>query len=291
MAKVSDTLHRFLIENANVRGELVHLDSSWRSILACADYPPVIRQVLGNAMAAVALMSATIKFSGKLTLQVRGSGPVNLLVMQATADGAIRGLAQWMSVPGDASLKAMFGDGQMLITIDPGQGREQYQGIVALDGETLADALSNYFVTSEQLPTAMHLYASDVSAGGLLLQKLPGECSDSDGWNRARKIADTISEDEVLSLDAESILHRLYHQEALHLFDGKPMRFECSCSREKTAGMVKSLGQSEVDDIIEEQGAVEVSCEFCSTCYRFDAVDAAQLFVGQVSTDSGKHLH
>ena len=287
-----DTLHRFLIDDANVRGELVHLDASWQSILACSDYPPAIRKLLGDAMAATALMSATIKFSGKLTLQVRGSGPVNLLVMQSHADGAMRGLAHWQSVPNAHSLRDFFGDdGRMLITIDPGEDGEQYQGIVELQGENLSEALGNYFSSSEQLPTTMYLFSDECRAVGLLLQKLPGDCDDTDGWERSQQLAETATGDEALSLSAESLLHRLFHQENLRLFEGKPVRFECSCSRERTEAMIQSLGQSEADDIIKEQGSIEVICEFCNTRYVFDAVDVGAVFDGVPSLEAGAIKH
>ena len=290
MSKQTDTLQRFLIDSANVRGELLHLDESWRRVLACADYPDTVQQVLGEAMAATALMSATIKFSGKLTLQVRGGGPVTMLVMQATADGALRGLAQWSDVPTATDLQGLFGAGQMLISIDSGKG-EQYQGVVALDGVYIADALGRYFENSEQLPTALYLFTSADRVAGLLLQKMPGAAADSDDWNRVQRLAETITADEILMLDAADLLHRLFHEERVRLFDSKSLRFECSCSRERTAAMVKSLGKAEVDDIIAELGMVEVNCEFCNSQYRFDAVDTEQLFLNSSGSAGSTSLH
>ncbi|MFN2348629.1 MAG: Hsp33 family molecular chaperone HslO [Thioalkalivibrio sp.] len=275
---MTDTLNRFILETTNVRGEWVHLDATWQALLERYEYPPVVRDLLGQALAAVALLSATIKFDGSLILQVTGNGPLNLLVVQASGHGTVRGLARWQSQVPQADLSAQLGDGRMVMTIDPGEGRERYQGIVPLEGANLAEALEGYFTRSEQLPTRLWLAADGQRAAGLLLQTLPGEERDPDAFNRAVTLANTLKDDELLQLPVETLLHRLYHEEDVRLLDGSPVSFRCGCSRERVADMLRNLGRSEVDSILVDEGQVEVNCEFCNACYRFDVVDVEQMF-------------
>ncbi|MDD3517846.1 MAG: Hsp33 family molecular chaperone HslO [Chromatiales bacterium] len=274
----NDTLHRFLLERTNVRGEWVHLDATWQALLERADYPPPVRRLLGEALAAVALLSATIKFDGSLILQVQGDGPLHLLVVQATGRRTLRGLARWNREVPEGVLRDAFGDGRMVITIDAGQGRERYQGIVELIGDNLAQAIDGYFSQSEQLPTRLWLAADAEQAAGLLLQAMPGGDADPDAWNRAVVLADTVQAKELLQLPAETVLHRLYHEEDVRLLEGAPMSFRCGCSRERVAEMLRSLGEDEVQQVLVQEGQVEVHCEFCNARYVFDAVDAQQLF-------------
>ncbi|WP_018232610.1 Hsp33 family molecular chaperone HslO [Thioalkalivibrio thiocyanodenitrificans] len=275
---MTDTINRFILETTHVRGEWVHLDATWQALLERYDYPPVVRGLLGQALAAVALLSATIKFEGSLILQVTGNGPLNLLVVQAGAHGTVRGLARWRSEVPDADLSAQFGDGRMVITIDPGEGRERYQGVVPLEGSSLSEALEGYFTRSEQLPTRLWLAADGQRAAGLLLQALPGEQRDPDAFDRAVILADTVADEELLEWPVETLLHRLYHEEDVRLLEGGPVSFRCGCSRERVADMLRNLGRAEVEGILADDGVVEVHCEFCNAGYRFDAVDAEQLF-------------
>jgi len=312
--RAQDDIHRFVIENSDVRGLLVHLDQTWHAARGRVDYPPVIEQVLGEAFAATVLMSATIKFAGKLTLQIRGPGPVHLLVVQVTEDGATRGLARWERVPADGSLDSLFGsNARMTISVEADAMGQPHQGIVEMKGETFCDALENYFQTSEQLQTAFHLAVSEKSAAGLLLQRLPAseatpvitstENSDettasdteadqnNDGWTRSLKLAETVTADELLDLDAETLLHRLYHQEIVRLFDARDICFECSCSRQRTSGVIQSLGVAEAQDILKEQGKLSITCEFCAEEYVYDAVDIELLFRSTVETDNPETRH
>lgn len=274
-----DSLHRFLIEGSNIRGELVHLDESWKALLAKNAYPEPVRALLGEALAAVALLGATLKIDGSIILQVRGEGPVTLLVAQAQSDHTVRGLARHNdAVPSDRPLTELFGTSRLVITIDAGQGGEPYQGIVPLAGERLAEALQGYFDQSEQLPTKLWLTSSERSAAGLLLQDLPGEQLDPDAWDRTTLLADTLTEQELLDLPAPTLLRRLYNQEWVRLFESQPVSFRCSCSAERCRGMLLALGEPEVRTILDEQGEVSINCEFCNSRYRFDAVDIEQLF-------------
>ena len=280
----TDTLHRFMLEQAGVRGEWVHLDASWQALLARHDYPPVVRDLLGQAYAAVALVAATLKFDGSLILQVTGSGPVHMIVVQADGRGRLRGLARFRETPPeDAGLLDCTGhDARLMLTLDPGDGGERYQGVVELEGASLAEALDVYFERSEQLPTRVWLATDGESAAGMLLQGVPGDdgrsvTRDSEDWNRATILAETVTADELLALDAGTLLGRLFHEERVRLFEGSAVSFHCPCSRERVAETLRGLGRDEVRSIIAEQGAVEVTCEFCNAHYHFDAVDAERV--------------
>lgn len=278
---MSDQLQRFLFENLAIRGELVHLDATWRAALEGRDYPPVVRGLLGEAMAAAALLAATLKFDGSLTLQVQGDGPIPLLVVEASAARTVRGLAHWQGEVEPGALASLFGSGRMVITLDPGMGRERYQGVVELEGASLADAIDNYLARSEQLDTRLWLVADAQSVAGLLVQKLPEEQHDEDAWNRVLTLGETISDSELLKLEPREIIHRLFHEEDIRLFEAEPVAFRCSCSREKVADALHGLGYDEVMDILSSEGTIEVNCEFCNRHYSFDAVDAEQIFAAE----------
>ncbi len=289
-----DLLHRFIFTHAEdeyvpgtpqssyaggARGELVQLEAAWQSILSRSDYPPAVARLLGETAVAAVLLAATLKIDGKLTLQVQGEGTVHLLVMQVTSERELRGLARWHGEVEGEGL-ALMGDGRLVMTIETARG-ERYQGIVPLEGASLAQALEGYFARSEQLPTRLWLEAGPTRAAGLLVQKMPGHDSpqDDEDWNRIVALSETVSAEELLELPAETLLHRLYHEEDRRVFEPESVRFACSCSRERVAEMLRSLGQDEVEDILAEQGRIEVHCEFCNAGYTFDAVDAAALFV------------
>lgn len=285
---MKDTLQKFLFENLSVRGELVHLDASWQAVLEKHDYPVAVQKVLGELMAAVSLLMATLKFKGQLIAQIQGDGPVSLLVVEGTSEKTLRATASLKEKAdfNTENLQALFGDARLVITLEPEQG-ERYQGIVALTGDNLADALTDYLLRSEQLDTGIWLAADDKQAAGLLVQKLPEtektksnivELSDIDGWNRIQQLSSTIKNEELLMLDAEEIIHRLYHEEDIRLFDAEAISFRCSCSRQRVEKMLISLGEAEVKSMIDELTNIEVACEFCNQKYNFDAVDSEQLF-------------
>jgi molecular chaperone Hsp33 len=293
MAPDSDSLHRFLFERPLVRGEIVHLDAAWQAVLERHPYPPVVQRPLGEALAAVVLLTATLKLDGALLLQVRGEGPLRTLVAQATHRRTLRGLARWHGTLPAApapELKALFGDGQLVLTIDPRDGR-RHQGIVPLAGPSLGSALEGYFDASEQLPTRLRLAVDGRRAAGLLLQRLPGIPIDGDGWNRTALLADTVTDAELLGLPVRDLLTRLFHEEDLRLFEPEPVAFRCGCSRERIAETLRALGRSEVEAIVAEQGSVQVTCEFCNRDYGFDAVDARELFSSSVPTGGSGVRH
>lgn len=285
----NDRLYRFLIENSHVRGELVHLNATWQAVLERADYPDNVKTVLGEALAACALLAATIKFDGSLILQIRGDGPLHLLVVQTTAEGSMRAIARWNSDVPEQGLHDIFGQGQMVITIEP-KNAEAYQGIIALQGEHLKDALEAYFIQSEQLNTRLWLAADLNNCGGFLLQELPGDENDDISWEHFHQLADTLQPEEILNLPPPELLHRLFHEEDIRLFDPEPMCFRCSCSKERISSMLLSLGSDEVHDILEQQGNIEVDCEFCNAHYEFDRIDVDALFAPAIgSTTATKH--
>ncbi len=275
----SDVLSRFVFENTNVRGELVHLDATWRAILERRDYPEPVRELLGQAMAAAALLITTIKFKGSLILQIQGDGPVSMIVVQVKSDRTLRGLAHWTDPVLPGPLALLVGKARLAITLDQGGNRERYQGIVALETEeSLARALEDYFARSEQLATRLWLGANNERAAGMLLQALPGETEDDDAWNRTGQLADTLSNDELLALPQREVLRRLFHEEDVRLFEPEPVSFRCTCTRERIETVLRSLGYTEVQGIIAEQGRVSVDCEFCNQNYLFDPVDVEKLF-------------
>ncbi len=291
MKHLPDALHRFLFEHAAIRGERVHLDASWRTVLERHGYPPILVQLMGELTAAAVLLAATLKLQGSLILQIQGRGAIKLLVVECTGDLQLRATAKWEGeLHGD--LAEMVGDGRFAITLDPKNGSQAYQGIVALEGGSVAEILQHYMARSEQLETRLWLAADENGAAGMLLQKLPEkESHDADAWERVTRLADTLQRDELLELPTMELLHRLYHEEDVRLFEAQPVSFHCGCSRDKVAAMLKMLGREEVESILVEQGTVEIHCEFCNQRYEFDRVDAAMLFTEGISPDVGETRH
>ena len=297
---MSDTLQRFLFEDAAIRGELVQLDASWQAALERHDYPEAVRGPLGELLVAGVLLTATMKFEGNITLQVRGNGPISMLVVDCTPrrvpgeEGAlyhIRGMALWQGEVPQGDLHCRFGDGSLVITIDPGKGAQRYQGVVALNGSSLADAIDDYLERSEQLPTRMWLRSDGQRAGGMLLQKMPTQVEDDDAWGRVTALAATVRDEELLQLAQQELVHRLFHEEDVRLFEHEPVAFHCHCSHERVADSLRSLGHDEVLDILDKERRIEVTCHFCNKQYLFDAVDAEQLFAEQPQPPSGQTRH
>lgn len=286
-----DQLHRFTFENFNVRGEFVSLDASWRAVLERHAYAPPVRDYLGQAMVAATLLSATIKLRGSLILQIQGSGPLRTLVAQATEDRMIRGMAHAVDPVTAGDLKSAFGEGHMALTAEAPNG-ERYQGIVGLEGDSMGGLVERYFHQSEQLPTRVWLAADGERAAGLLLQRLPGAPgSEDEDWRRVGILAETLTDAELLELESRTVLHRLFHEEVVRLYEPEPVAFRCNCSRERIAAALRAMGESELREILAERGAVEADCEFCNAHYRFDAVDVAGLFAEGVVVDGAGVRH
>lgn len=291
MKSQSDSLHRFLFEHAPIRGERVHLDSSWHCVLERHDYPPVLRRMMGELTAAAALLAATLKLDGSLVLQIQGTGAIKLLVVECSGDLKLRATAKWEG-PLQGSLPELVGDGRFVITLVQQDGKPAYQGIVALEGESVAEILQNYMSRSEQLETRLWLAVDEHAASGMLLQKLPDQTEgDADAWSRFMQLADTMHDDELMQLPTEELLHRLFHEEDVRLFEAQPVSFHCSCTRDNVAQMLRMFGTEEVESILIERQTIEVHCEFCNHCYEFDKVDAAQIFsvTAAVATSEIRH--
>jgi len=301
-------LHKFLFEGLPVRGLLVRLTDGWREVLARREssgaFPPEVRELLGEMAAASVLMQANIKFNGSLVMQVMGDGPLKLIVAEARHDMSFRATAKVVGeVPAGAGLQQMLnahGQGRCAITLDPQSklpGQQPYQGVVSLHGQeneplqSLADVLGNYMLQSEQLDTKLVLAANDEIATGLLIQHLPmegeanlqgqGKASAedvADAFNRMATLAASLTREELLTLDADTLLRRLYWQEGLQRFEPTAPSFACSCSRPRVGQMLKGLGREEIDSVLAERGDVEVGCDFCGLQYSFDAVDVGELF-------------
>jgi len=294
-----DKRHRFILEKAQIRGVLVHLNDTWREVLARADYPPNVQQLLGQAMVAIPLLASTIKFSGKLTLQARGTGPLSLLVVQGNADGGQRGLAKWNSEPPLSPLADIFGDATLSIQIESSKAGDVYQGVVAITGEYLQDALASYFENSEQLSTRLWLVCSGEHAAGLMLQQLPEEKSATaimsqdrqDDWHRVNLLADTIESDEMFDKDPIKLLQQVFADDDVRVFDQEPLRFECGCSRERTAGLIEGIGYQEAIDILKQQGEIEIVCEFCNAKNVFDSIDVEGIFRSDGAVGGDGVLH
>jgi len=314
-----DSLQRFDFEHLAIRGQLIHLDSSWKAMLEHRDYPSSIRNLLGQAMAAAALLSSTIKFDGQLTLQLQGDGPMHLLLVQCTTGFNVRGLARYSESHADAmtihdanaTVQQLAGQGNITVTLESEDLKQRYQGVVSLIGAQLSHCLEVYFAQSEQLPTRLWLQADENGVSGMLLQRLPtpkilDDITDDsekdmalraqqdqldDAWRRVQLIGDTLRPEELRDLSDREILRRLFNEDDLRLFDSSPVYFRCRCSRERVSDMLQSLGQAEVDSIIAEQSQVEVRCEFCERQYTFDAIDIAQLFNVSIGSDMGTTRH
>ena len=280
---VEDVLHRFLLERAGVRGVLVRLGAAWREVAGRADYPPALNGLLGESLAASALLTGNIKLEGNLSIELKSSGPLRLLFTECSDQGRLRGLARWDGVlPAPLELEALP-DAVMAITIGHAERGQRYQGLVDLRHAELGGALEGYFTQSEQLPARILLAADGEHAVGLMLQRLPGEggrdgVQDEDAWPRIGHLVDTLGKQEMLATAPEELLYRLFHEESVRLFDPRPLAFGCSCTRERVESMLRSLGRAEVEAALEaREGEIEVTCEFCAQRYTFDRIDAEHL--------------
>lgn len=291
----TDRLYRFLFEDLAVRGEVVHLDGAWRQILENHEYPPAVRSVLGESMAAAVLLGSTLKYDGMLTLQVQGNGPMGLLVAQCTSDRKVRGLAKWKGDAPTGSFTDLVGEGRLAITVERGAGKDRYQGIVPLEGETLAACLDAYFEGSVQVPTRLWLCAGNERVSGLLMQRLPDSdrrhLEEQDDWLRLLALAGTLTDRELLDQSGQGLLSRVFSEDDVRLFDGLPVGFECSCSRDRVAATLRMLGREEITGLVEERGNVEVRCEFCNRGYRFDPIETAGLFTATSPTGGSRTVH
>jgi molecular chaperone Hsp33 len=278
-----DVLQRFLLERAGVRGVLVRLGASWREVAGRAAYPPALHALLGQALAASALLTGNIKLDGALSIELKSSGALRLLFAECNDQGHLRGLARWTDpLPAPLALQALPA-GSMAITIGSVERGQRYQGLVELQHADLGAVLEHYFAQSEQLPAHILLAADATQAVGLMLQQLPADgghdaVDDDDAWPRVLQLTATLGSHELLHSTPEQVLYRLYHEESVRLFAPRALAFGCSCSRERVGAMLRALGRDEVEAALAVRGdEIEVTCEFCARVYRFDRIDAEHL--------------
>jgi molecular chaperone Hsp33 len=270
----TDVLNRYTFADKHARGELVQLTNTYQEIIALHEYPLGVQTLLGELVAATCLLTATLKFEGEITVQLQGDGPVAYMSVNGDNEQNMRGIARLTQETDATDLQSLIGKGTMVITIRPSKG-EAYQGVVALDKSTLADCLAHYFEVSEQIPTQIWLFSNteNTQVAGSLIQLLP------DGDDKEKQLSDfehlcqltnTIKADEIFSLDAETLLYRLYHQEEVRLFEPQKVNYQCSCSEEKCLTAISQVAPTELKNIIKEQGCVTMTCEYCMTTYKFD---------------------
>ncbi|QHQ19736.1 Hsp33 family molecular chaperone HslO [Pectobacterium brasiliense] len=272
-----DQLHRYLFENYAVRGELVTVNETYQRILTNHDYPAAVQTLLGEMLVATSLLTATLKFSGDITVQLQGDGPLKLAVINGNHQQQMRGVARLQGdiAPG-SSLKEMVGNGYLVITITPTDG-ERYQGVVGLEGETVAECLESYFQQSEQLPTRLFIrtgqHDGKQAAAGMLLQVLPAQDADRNDFDHLAQLTTTVKADELFTLPATEVLYRLYHQEEVTVYEPQDVEFRCHCSRDRCADALMTLSDQEVNEMIEQDGEIDMHCDYCGTHYLFNSLD------------------
>jgi molecular chaperone Hsp33 len=282
-----DQLHRYLFEKHAVRGELVTVSKTYQHILENHDYPAPVRKLLGEMLVAASLLTATLKFDGDITVQLQGDGPLKLAVINGNDQQEMRGVARLQDdavIAADSNLHQMIGNGVMVITISPTDG-ERYQGVVGLEGETLAECLEAYFRQSEQLPTRLFIRTGEnegkLAAAGMLLQVLPAQGnSHADDFDHLATLTHTVKSEELFGLPANEVLHRLYHEEDVTLYEPQDVTFKCTCSRQRCADALLTLAPEEVAEMLEQDGDIKMHCDYCGSDYQFDTMDVAALFAG-----------
>lgn len=292
-----DQIQRFLFDDTQVRGVVTGLQQSYQAILARDSYPRPVQLLLGEMMAACAAISTMMKFDGRLSIQARGEGALSIIQAECDNQADIRAIARWQ---GDISdelppLQLLAEGGRMAITIEPANGK-RYQGVVALEGDTLAACLEGYFSRSEQLPTRFYLTADGKDAAAVMLQALPEQSHQSseeyqEDWARLTTLADTLTAEEMLGLDNETLLTRLYHEETVRTFPAIDLRFYCDCSKERCGAALATLARQELDEIFEDEPLIRVHCQFCNEEYCFDQADVETLFNPNASQGDPGVLH
>lgn len=278
-----DHIFRYLFQQSDIRGEMVQLNHTLKNCLAHRPYPPVITALLGELLSVASLLTATLKFEGEMTLQLQSDHAVQIAVVTCTHQNALRGLVRFdenkLGECTSSDLTELCHQGTMVITITPTQG-QRYQGIVQIEQPTLAGCVEQYFLQSEQLQTRIWLFQQGEKAGGMMLQALPSDHQEEQKrvFEHLSILTETLKEQELFNLDAQQILHRLYHEEDVLLFEPELIHFQCTCSKARSAQAIISLGQSEAERILAEETTINLDCEFCGKVYNFDAIDVAELF-------------
>lgn len=286
-----DQLHRYLFENHAVRGELVTVSNTYQQILDNHDYPAPVRLILGDMLAATSLLTATLKFDGDITVQLQGDGPLKLAVINGNHQQQMRGVARLQGeIAPDATLRDMVGNGYLVITITPKEG-ERYQGVVGLEGDSVASCLENYFLQSEQLPTRLFIRSGEHEgrpvAAGMLLQVLPAQHVGHDDFDHLVQLTTTIKNEELFTLPANEVLYRLYHQESVTLYEPQAVSFHCHCSRERCADALMTLSDADLHEMLEQEQEIDMHCDYCGTHYLFSANEISD--IRHASTDATRH--
>ena len=280
--KSLDTRQRFLFDDTHIRGEITTLSESFKAIQQRQDYPPVITAILGEFLAAASLLSATLKFKGIVSIQAIGQGTITSIMAECSNNTQLRGIVRgdYQSIGDNENFKTLLGSATLAITIEP-EGRERYQGLVPMDKDSLSKCLEYYFDQSEQLSTKIKLTADQHTAAGVLIQEMPHSSNDEqarENWQHLSVLLESLKPEEQLELEHEEQLYRLFHEQKVRLFELEKLQFFCSCSKARTAKMLVSLGADEVNQIIQEQGLIDVNCEFCDQHYQFDQSDIDEIF-------------
>lgn len=278
--KESDFLQKFILPQANIRGEIVQLASSYQTIIKQRNYPPLVKQLVGEALVANTLLTGSIKFQGNLSLQFQGEKPLSLLIVQCDHLLQLRAFAKYQEDLSDKDYAEAFLKGQMVLTINQSSQVNAHQSIVPIQSTSMSENLINYFAQSEQISTFVLLAANNNLAAGMLLQLMPGseDLQREHFWEYAVHLGQTVSEKELLLLDTETLLYRLYHETEVRLFDKRKVSFQCRCTKEKMKEVLKVLGKEEAEHLLKEKENIEISCDFCNKHYSFDPIDIALLF-------------
>ncbi|WP_104048251.1 Hsp33 family molecular chaperone HslO [Vibrio jasicida] len=278
----NNVLHRYLFEDLSVRGELVQLDEAYQRITSSKEYPAALQKLLGELLVSTTLLTATLKFEGSITIQLQGDGPVSLAVINGDHDQKIRGVARWEGdIADNATLHEMMGKGYLVITIEPKKG-ERYQGVVGLEGDTLAEVIEGYFANSEQLKTRLWIRTGEhegkAHAAGMMIQIMPDGTGAPEDFDHLEQLTDTVKNEELFTLPANELLYRLYNQDTVRLYEPQPVEFHCGCSRERSGAAIITVDRAEINDILAEEGSVSLHCDYCGTSYSFDESEITELY-------------
>ncbi|MFN1600941.1 Hsp33 family molecular chaperone HslO [Vibrio harveyi] len=289
----NNVLNRYLFEDLSVRGELVQLDEAYQRIISSKEYPAALQKLLGELLVSTTLLTATLKFEGSITIQLQGDGPVSLAVINGDHDQKIRGVARWEGdIAEDASLHDMMGKGYLVITIEPKKG-ERYQGVVGLEGETLADVIEGYFANSEQLKTRLWIRTGEHEgkkhAAGMMIQVMPDGTGTPEDFEHLEQLTATVKNEELFTLPANELLYRLYNQDSVRLYEPQPVEFHCGCSRERSGAAIITVDKTEIYDILAEEGSISLHCDYCGTSYMFDEPEITELYTQATSDNKTVH--
>ncbi|TDE21547.1 Hsp33 family molecular chaperone HslO [Vibrio owensii] len=289
----NNVLNRYLFEDLSVRGELVQLDEAYQRIISSKEYPAALQKLLGELLVSTTLLTATLKFEGSITIQLQGDGPVSLAVINGDHDQKIRGVARWEGdIADDATLHEMMGKGYLVITIEPKKG-ERYQGVVGLEGETLADVIEGYFANSEQLKTRLWIRTGEHEgkkhAAGMMIQVMPDGTGTPEDFEHLEQLTATVKNEELFTLPANELLYRLYNQDSVRLYEPQPVEFHCGCSRERSGAAIITVDKTEIYDILAEEGTISLHCDYCGTSYTFEEPEITELYTQ--ATSGNKTVH